>query len=135
MSYPLVAMATFAAAIASGVAGPEHATPPTTGQPLAAAVRVARDPETGRIAAPEYSSPAPSVEAMQALARLEAAGLVTLHNADGSETLNHEGRFADFSVIRVGPDGKRFFQCAHGRFGMEDALRQATPATLSPEDR
>ncbi len=135
MSYPLVAMATIAAAIASGVAGPEHATPPTTGQHLAATVRIARDPATGQIVAPEYSGPALTIEAMQDLARLEAAGLVTIRNADGSETLNHEGRFTDFSVIRVGPDGRRIFQCAHGRFGMEHALGHAAPGTPIMEDK
>jgi hypothetical protein len=133
--YPLVAMATIAAAIASGIAGPEHATPPRTGQPLAATMRVAKDPVTGQIVTPEYTGTPLSVEAMQALARLEAAGLVTIHNADGSETLNSEGRFMDFSVIRVGPDGKRLFQCAHGRLGMEHALLHAAPATPNQEDR
>ena len=29
--------------------------------------------------------------------------LLLLRNPDGSETMNHEGRFVDFTVVRVGP--------------------------------
>ena len=127
MFHPL-ALAILAAAMASPAAGPDAPT-------FAAATRIARDPETGQITAPEYTGPALSIEAMQGIARLEAAGLVTIRNADGSETMNHEGRFADFSILRVGPDGGRSFQCAHGRFALERALKQAAPLAPITEDR
>lgn len=127
MFHPL-ALAMLAAAMASPAAGPDAAT-------FAAAARIARDPATGQITAPENTGPVVSIEAMQALARLEAAGLVTIRNADGSETLNHEGRFADFSVIRVSRDGRRVFQCAHGRSGLEQALHAPAPVTPIMEDK
>jgi len=119
---------------ASRDAEPEHAAPAATNAP-AMAMRVALDPVTGQIVAPEHSGLPLTIEEMQQIARQEAEGLVTIHNTDGSETLNHEGRFADFTVIRVGPNGTPTFMCVHGRPGVERALRQPAPATPSMEDR
>lgn len=134
MFHPLVP-AMLAAAMASSAAGPGAAPSTTTDHPFAAVARIARDPATGEISAPEPTGPALTIDAMQDLARLEAAGLVTIRNADGSETLNHEGRFTDFSVIRVSRDGRRAFHCAHGRSGLEHALRAPAPVTPNVEDR
>lgn len=107
---------------------------PTPQHPLAAASRVARDPVTGQVVAPEYAAPV-TVDEMQAAARREAEGLVTLRNPDGSETLNHEGRFADHMVVRVGPDGRPYFMCVHGQAGVAQALRPAPSAGAGLEDR
>ncbi len=74
------------------------------------------------------------IESLQDLARAEAAGLVTVRNADGSETLNHEGRFADFSVVRVGPNGRPLFSCVHGHAGCRMALRPDLPARAASEE-
>ena len=115
-------------------AEPEHAAPTTANGP-AVAMRVALDPVTGQLVTPEHSGLPLTIGEMQDIARQEAEGLVTIHNADGSETLNHEGRFADFNVIRVGPGGKPIFVCVHGRPGVEHALRQPAPATTNMEDR
>jgi hypothetical protein len=115
-------------------AEPEHAAP-TTANASAMAMRVALDPVTRQIVTPEHTGLPLTIQEMQDIARQEAEGLVTIRNADGSETLNHEGRFADFNVIRVGPDGKPVFMCVHGRPGVEHALRQPAPATPSMEDR
>lgn len=101
---------------------------------LAAAVRVARDPSNGQLVAPEHGTPL-TLDEMMAAARAEARGLVTLRNADGSETLNHEGRFADQLVIRVGPDGKRSVVCVQGTVAADRALRPAAAATPRAEDR
>lgn len=131
MFHPLVASALLAAAMASADAAP----PPRADHPFAAAARVARDPATGQITAPEYTDAPLTIAAMQDLARLEAAGLVTIRNADGSETLNHEGRFSDFSVIRLSRDGRRVFQCAHGRAGLEHVLHAPAPIAPITEDR
>ena len=100
----------------------------------AAAVHVARDPATGQVAAPEYGEPV-TLDEMMAAAREEARGLVTLRNADGSETLNHEGRFADQVVIQVGPDGKRSVVCVQGKVAVDRALRPAAAAPPRAEDR
>lgn len=108
---------------------------PSTAHRFESGMRIARDPATGEITMPETTGPALSIEQVQELARREAAGLVTIRNADGSETLNHEGRFTDFSVLRVGPDGRRVFRCVHGDFGVEHALGHAAPADPNLEDR
>ena len=108
-------------------AEPGRATPSMAKPRLGAAMRIAADPATGQLVAPEHSGLVLTIEAMQDLARQEAVGLVTIKNPDGSETLNHEGRFTDYSLIRVGPDGGRMFQCLHGPLGMDHALRHATP--------
>lgn len=132
---PVAARAGSRSAIDSRDAEPEPATRSTANHRLGAAVRIAADPATGQLVAPEHSGLALTIEEMQDLARGEAEGLVTIRNPDGSETLNHDGRFTDYSVIRVGPDGRRVFQCVHGQFGVEHARRHAAPVTPIMEDR
>lgn len=86
------------------------------------------DPETGVLGLPESQlHRALTIPEMQALARAEAAGLVTIHNPDGSETLNHQGRFADRVVVRIGADGKPILECIQGEGQLEQALH-GTPA-------
>jgi hypothetical protein len=99
----------------------------------ALAAKVAMDPVTGQLTAPEHGE-AVTIDEMMAAARQEAKGLVTVRNADGSETLDHRGRFADHSVIRVGADGRLVFLCVHGKSGVAHAVN---PAALVPsaEDR
>jgi hypothetical protein len=77
----------------------------------------------------EPSGPARTIEEMQALVRQESEGLVTIRNADGSETLNHEDRFRDYSVLKVGADGQPVFVCVQGEAALKQALRRTTPAT------
>ena len=99
------------------------------------AMRVALDPATGQIAPPEHSDAVLTIEQMQALARREAEGLVTLRNPDGSETLNHEGRFADYTIVRVGPDGRPVFVCVQGEGAAGHALHAPRPSQPKMEDR
>ena len=106
---------------------------PATATSHGAAMRIARDPATGQIVAPEHSGPALTIDDMQELARREADGLVTIRNADGSETLNHEGRFADHTVVRIGPDGRPVFQCVHGPLVVHPPA--VAPARSRMEDR
>ncbi len=95
---------------------------------------LAVDPETGMLAMPESQlHRALTIPELQALARAEAEGLVTIQNADGSETLNHAGRFADHSIVRVGPDRKLIFECVQGEGQFEHALRGPLPATSAVE--
>jgi hypothetical protein len=103
----------------------EAPSPPSATPRFGSAMRIPGD------GAPEQTGPVLTVEEMQTLARLEAEGLVTLRNADGSETLNHEGRFADYTVIRIGPDGKPVFDCVQGEEAVKRALSGSaiTPKT------
>ncbi len=96
------------------------------GSSLRAGMVVAMDPETGALGMPEHAAgEVLSVAAMQAIARQEASGLVTVRHADGSESIEHEGRFTDYTVVRIGPDGRPKFVCAHGEVGIAHALRNA----------
>ncbi len=69
-----------------------------------------------------------TIEQAQARARQIAAELITVKNADGSETLIHDGRLADYSVVRIGPDGRMVFGCVHGELGVSGALHGPVPA-------
>ena len=97
---------------------------------------IAVDPETGTLGMPERSAlDLPTIEEFQAQARKEAEGLVTVHHADGSESIEHQGRFTDYAVIHIGPDGKPLFTCAHGTPGLHAALRKDLPVRSAQEDR
>ena len=77
----------------------------------------------------EPAGPAMTIEEMQALARQESEGLVTIRNPDGSETLNHEDRFREYTLLEVGADGQLEFVCVQGEAALKQALRRARPAT------
>ena len=103
--------------------------------PGSASMILVVDPETGRLGLPAGGQQALTIEELQSLARAEAEGLVTLRNPDGSETLNHEGRFADHSIARVGPDGKVTYGCVHGEGELDHALRATPPAKAAAEEK
>jgi hypothetical protein len=93
------------------------------------------DPETGRLGLPETGQQALTITEMQELARAEAEGLVTVRNADGSETLNHAGRFADHSIAKVGPDGRVIYGCVQGEAELEHALHATPSAKPAAEEK
>lgn len=76
----------------------------------------------------EPAGPAMTIEEMQALARQESEGLVTIRNPDGSETLNHEDRFREYTLLKVGADGQPEFVCVQGEAALKLALRRSKPA-------
>jgi len=47
---------------------------------------------------------------------------------DGSQSLLHDGRLADYSVVRMGPDGKPVFLCVHGGHAAREAVGADRPA-------
>ena len=103
--------------------------------PGAAGMRIAIDPESGELRMPEHArAAAPTLEALQAMAREEGAGLVTVRHADGSESIAHEGRFTDHTVLRIGPDGNPYFVCAHGTHGVQGALAPNLPLRRALEE-
>jgi hypothetical protein len=113
-----------------GTAARVRAVAPVVASPApgSASLVLTVDPETGMLGLPESQQHrALTIPEMQALARAESEGLVTIHNPDGSETLNHQGRFADRVVVRMGPDGKKVMECIQGEGQLERALH-GTPA-------
>jgi len=95
---------------------------------------VAVDPETGQLGMPEREAAALTIDELQEMARREAQGLVTIHHSDGSETINHQGRFADYAIVRMGSDGRLLFDCVSGTPGLRGALRPGQPARSGQEE-
>ncbi|MEO5880147.1 MAG: hypothetical protein ABIR22_08280 [Candidatus Eisenbacteria bacterium] len=110
--------------------------PSVTARSLASGMVVRRDENSDASTAP--ADPAlvrtMDVEGLQELAHREAEGLVTVRNSDGSETLNHEGRFRDFSVVRAGSGGKPLFRCVHGSAGVRHVLHKDLPVRPVTEE-
>lgn len=123
------------AAQAAAPATDTPAAPRRADATFAAGMRIALDPVTGEAMLPGPSGPALGIEEMQELARREAAGLVTVRNADGSETLDHEGRFMDFTIVRAGPGGRPVFQCVHGAHAARHAAHAPLAGAAKMEDR
>jgi hypothetical protein len=108
----------------------------STPRNFAAGMVLVVDPETGVLGLPGVAAGrALTISELQDLARAEASGLTTIRNPDGSETLNHEGRFADHSIVRVGPDGKPVFDCVHGEGQLAHALHTTPSATPAAEEK
>lgn len=67
------------------------------------------------------------------------AGLTVIHRPDGSKMMDLQGRFQEYTVVRIAPDGKRVESCVQGP-QVEAALRApakpapdaAEPATADP---
>ncbi len=116
-------------------ATPERASVAAKPAPGSASMILVVDPETGRLGLPEAGQQrALTIAELQELARSEAEGLATVRNADGSETLNHEGRFTNHSIARVGRDGKVVHGCVHGEGELEHAMHAAPPAKSAAEE-
>jgi len=121
------------AGTASTIESRTKATPVPLGQ---AGMIVAVDPETGELIMPEREEfQALSIEELQTIARREAEGLVTVRHSDGSESIDHEGRFADYTVMRIGPDGKPIFQCVHRSEGVRSELHNGQTVRSPGEEK
>lgn len=119
-----------------GVAPPATRAPQAEGSAFGSAGMIlVVDPESGRLGLPDAGlQRALTIAELQELARAEAEGLATVRNADGSETLNHEGRFTNHSIARVGRDGKVVYGCVHGEGELEHAMHAAPPAKSAAEE-
>lgn len=83
--------------------------------PAQAGMVVAVDPETGVLGMP-------TSEQLQALGLDQSAayddsdaGLVEVHHPDGTVSIDLQGRFQEYSVIRITPDGKKIMACVPTR--------------------
>jgi hypothetical protein len=88
---------------------------------------VAVDPETGQLGmpAPGQVNPAFSIDEAQAYAHQLASELVTQVHSDGSSSLQHDGRLADYVVLKLDPSGQPVFHCVQGEHAMQGALHGA----------
>jgi hypothetical protein len=121
---PVVARRTVTAPVvaAAPVAHRAHRThrAPAT-QPIAAPAPAAAqggmiisiDPETGQVGMP-------TPEQMEAFSADPAfddsdAGLVEVHHPNGTVSVDLQGRFQEYAVIRIAPDGQKVFGCVPTR--------------------
>ena len=129
------APATAAVSTSQAPTEPEPSEPASRSEhPAVAGMVVAVDPETGALGMPEHELQELTVEELQAQARHEAEGLVTVRHPDGSESIEHQGRFTDYTVVRMGPGGRPLYTCVSGPHGIQNALRRDQPARPALEE-
>ena len=98
------------------------------------AMRVFLNPETGEVT----SGLEPTDAVLELSPELENAlsqsseGLAAVHNADGSITLDLQGRFQSATVARVGKDGK-VIVCTDDVTHAEQSLSEPTSGTVTRE--
>ena len=92
------------------------------------------DPETGKLGLPSKADRAALERAANlspALDRSEA-GLVVVHKPDGSRMIDLKGRFQNYMVVRLTPDGRKTESCVEGP-EVEKALEGAATPSADPE--
>ena len=106
------------------------------GAPASAGMVVGIDPLTGRIGMPTPEQLAELAALSPPALRTSGEGLVEVHHPDGSVSIDLEGRFQEYAVARIAPDGKPVFQCVNDRQALRRALLApvTTPAPAA-EDR
>jgi hypothetical protein len=88
-------------------------TPPATA-PVAPRMSVAIEPETGALVPDRASSATPLTQAERIGLMRASAGLREVRLPDGGVMVDLQGRFQEFSVAGVGPDGCLRFGCLNG---------------------
>ena len=91
------------------------------------------DPETGSIS----MAPVPNNELefdadTQNALRRDTEGLEIIRHADGSESIDLQGRFQNVSTVRIDENGKAVV-CTDNVVAAEKALTVAQPTTTTPE--
>jgi hypothetical protein len=56
-----------------------------------------------------------------------------MRHADGSVSVDLQGRFQEFAVARMGPDGKPLYRCLDDSASVRRALGQPVPAPAAEE--
>ena len=104
-------------------AAPKNA--PATTPRGAAGMIIGIDPETGQLVMP--SKTARAALASPALDR-SMAGLTVVHKPDGSKMIDLQGRFQEYMVVHIAPDGHKVENCVQGP-EVEAALKGAPVPT------
>lgn len=107
---------------------------PDPSAPARGGMIVGVDPETGRIgpaSAAQRAALGPSVD--EAVSRSDE-GLVEVQHPDGSVHIDLQGRFQNYAVAHIGPDGRLTFQCVDDRDAVMRALAVPPPARAALEE-
>ena len=125
-----------AAPIARAGDATTHAAPravaPTHAAPMRAGMVIGIDPETGLI-----GPPTPQQMERLGAARAQSASATRpapVYHAGGRISLDVRSWMREYSIVRIGADGKPARVCVSGRDAATEALHQ-TPATPAAEDR
>jgi hypothetical protein len=120
-------------------AAPDSMTAPALSPPGAAGMVIGLDPETGTWGAPTREQ----LRELAELRRLSEGDarrvakpegpLPEVRHPDGHVSVELDGQFQEFTTVRIGPDGKPVFTCAHGPDGAAGAV--APPAAPAIEER
>jgi hypothetical protein len=117
------------AAPARGHAAQAHA---PLERPATAGMVVGIDPETGELGMPTPEQLKALSDSPQYEVDHSAAGLLEVHHADGSVSVDLQGRFQEYATVRVGPDGKLIFRCVDGEENAKRAVKSSAPAPTAP---
>jgi len=107
---------------AASPAGPSAA-------PGTAGMIIGIDPETGKLGMPSREARERLLQS-PALDRSET-GLTVVTRPDGSKHIDLQGRFQEYTVLRLAPDGRRLESCVQGP-DLEAALQAEPAASPSP---
>ncbi len=120
--------------VADGAALGRPAHDAVTGPGIArAGMMVAIDPRTGALVKPSPEQIRAATSGAAEVLRRTPEGLVEIRRSDGAVGLDLQGRFRDYAVVQVGPDGKPVFGCLHAGGSLAPTPRDSLPAT--PEER
>jgi len=104
-------------------------------RPAQAGLIVAWNPETHTYGMPDAAQLSTlSAAEKNALSR-SFEGLVQVRHPDGSVSVDLQGRFQEFAVVRVGPDGKPVYRCLDDSATVRRALLEPLPARPALEER
>jgi hypothetical protein len=101
--------------------------------PGTASLRAVIDPETGELAMGMVPAGEEALDAdTQNALRRDSEGLVQVRHADGSVSMDLQGRFQNVSVARKNADGT-VTVCADNAPAVQQALDSKTPVNAVPE--
>jgi hypothetical protein len=91
------------------------------------------DPETGRLGKPsaEFRSQMEAAAGLAPALDRSMDGIEIIHNPDGSMMADLKGRFQDYTIIRVTPDGRKIESCVQGP-QVEAALQAEDASAPAP---
>jgi len=98
-------------------------------RPAQAGMVIAWDPESHTFTMPGPMRALPLTAAEQNALSRSFAGLAQVHHPDGSVSVDLQGRFQEFAVVHLGPDGKPVFRCLDDTAAVRRALHE--PMTAS----
>lgn len=98
------------------VSTPEATTDSPSSDPVGVAgMVVGIDPETGKLGMPSRAfRDAMSNDSRGPALSRSMEGLTVVHRPDGSKMVDLKGRFQDYAIIRITPDGKKEETCVQG---------------------